>query len=155
MSRQPQVIRQRWLFPRCFLLVCVRWVAPPQRETVYIAQCCHLSPVRALINILLPIDSKPDNDFWLPLACTFEIRITVFDYLPFHNSNCSLSWVCICVCFSDHLASEFLLLNKQQRLCLTLVCAWFLEWHVTAPSTPFTEMSPALLNSIFLPWRKT
>ena len=138
MSCHPQAIRQSWLFPRCFSLVWVRWVAPPRRETVLIAQCCHLSPVRALINILLPINCKPDYlrfNYRHPLNKT-TILITPClylrnsDYRVWLPSNwpfyCLLSWVLM---LFDYLVFDSRL-NKRQRLCLTLVCAWFLEWYV-------------------------
>ena len=107
MSRHPQVINQRWLCPRCFPLMFVRWVAPSLRETGYIPHHCHLSPVRVLINILQPIHSKPDYLrycyytllirlwLWLPLACTSKFWLPVFDLLPTNYTILTIVWVCI------------------------------------------------------------
>ena len=138
---QPQVIRQCWFFLRCFPVVCVRWAASPQREIVYKPLCYHSSPVRALINILLPIVSKP---YYLRFSIRhplIRLRFLTTPCLYFCHSD-TRDWpyllidhsiaCCLGLCMTLILwLSTTQLLNKRLRLCLTLVCFWFLEWYLT------------------------
>ena len=123
--------------------MCVRWAAPPQREIVFnpsvtpcpLSECWSIFCCRLRVSQII-WDSVYDTlcldiDFWLPLDCTFAILIPVIRPYSDWPFSCLLSRI---VYDSDSLAFDHFATNKRLRLCLTLVCVWFLEWYVTLPA---------------------